>query len=83
MNHWKGLLVTLAGAIGAVWLGITWADDKLRKIEKVPALEVAVVELQRARKEAEIRNEERQAQLRLDNAAILTKLDQLLEHADE
>lgn len=86
MEHWK-LLATVALAIlFGVWKTVTYADDKIRKVEQIPAIAEAVLqlkanqELDRARMQ---RMEERQdlAEQKQDaaNALILQGINKILE----
>lgn len=45
INTWKAPMSAFAGAIISVWITITWADDKLRKVEQVPAVVEAVLQM--------------------------------------
>lgn len=87
IDRWKTTLTALATVAGALWFSVTWADDKLRKIEKVPQLERAVDELTesvdrltevqtRLVRQQQMADERQAAQ----NAAILNRLDKLLEN---
>lgn len=78
-EHWKPIAGSVVTVVAAVWITITWADDKLRKIERVPALEQAVWELKAANLKAEERNAVLEREITATNKAILAKLDRLLE----
>jgi hypothetical protein len=79
LAHWKGIVATLGAAAGIIWLSVTWADDKLRKIDRVPAIEEAVLQLKLAHEEAHRRDDERMEQQQRDTQAIITRLDALLQ----
>lgn len=85
-KRWQVLIGAALAAFAGLWLAVTRADDLMRKADRVPAIEEAVLqlkvneELDRARLE---RMEERQdlSDRKQDaaNAMILQRLDQLLE----
>lgn len=85
-ERWKVLGSTLLGAAVSLWLAVTWADDKIRKVERIPAIEEAVLQMKLAQEVNDRRMqrlEERQAKVehKLDTTQgeILEKLDVLVE----
>lgn len=85
-EKWKVPSAALLGAVISIWGAVTWSDDKLRKIEQVPALEEAVLQLKVNQESTDrrlLRSEERQAKIenKLDNTQqeILEKLDVLVD----
>jgi hypothetical protein len=85
-ERWKITLTVALSILGTVWIAVTWADDKIKKVERVPVIEEAVLQLklneELARERVE-RIERRQDAMdeKQDraNALILEKLDKLVE----
>ena len=85
-ERWKLLATVGLSIIGSIWLAVTWADDKIRKVEKVPVIEEAVLqlklneELTRDRLERmEKRQDAMDEKQDRANALILQRLDKLVE----
>lgn len=85
-ERWKVITTVCISVIGSIWLVVTWADDKIRKVERVPAIEEAVLQLKtneelateriKRLEERVDRSEEKQDRA---NALILDRLDRLIE----
>lgn len=85
-QRWKVPVSALLGAVGATWFAITWADDKIRKVEQVPVIAEAVLQLKKNQESIDRRlqaMEARQAgvEKKLDTTQkeIIDKLDLLVE----
>lgn len=85
-ERWKLLATVGISIIGSIWLAVTWADDKIRKVEKVPVIEEAVLQLkinEELTRDRVERMEQRQDAMdeKQDraNALILERLDKLVE----
>lgn len=86
IDRWKVIVGAAIAFMGMVWLVVTRADDLIRKADRVPAIEEAVLQLKVNEELAQARMqrmEQRQAlieeQSNRNSAAILYRLDQLLE----
>lgn len=85
-ERWKLLATVGISIVGSIWLAVTWADDKIRKVEKVPVIEEAVLQLkinEELTRDRVERMEQRQDAMdeKQDraNALILERLDKLVE----
>lgn len=85
-ERWRLLATVAAGLLASVWFAVTWADDKLRKVERVPAIEEAVLQfrvneeligqrIERIEKRQDLIDQKQDAA----NTMILQRLDKLLE----
>ena len=86
IDRWKVLAGALIAALGMVWLVVTRADDLMRKADKVPAIEEAILQMKLNQELSEQRLsrleartatvEEKQNQA---NALILERLDKIIQ----
>ncbi len=86
IDRWKVLAGAALAAVGMVWLVVTRADDLMRKADRVPAIEEAILQLkinEELQQQRLARMEDRQDAIdeKQDraNALILDALNKLLE----
>lgn len=83
---WKVPVSALLGALAATWFAVTWADDKIRKVEQVPAVVEAVLQMKMNQELVDVRLsriEDQQARmdkrLNLMNDRVSDQLDVIID----
>lgn len=78
LDHWRLSLSACLTLAASIWYGVTWADDKLKKIERIPAIEAAVIELKTSTQLMRQRDDLLAGELLRQNQTVVAKLDELL-----
>lgn len=81
-EKYKVIASALMGALVSVWIAVTWADDKLRKVEQVPKLEEAVLQLKTNQESLERRLSRIEHQQKALDDKLETTQGQILEKLD-
>lgn len=82
LENWKSVAATLAVIATAIYGGVAWTEDKLRKIEKLTEVEQKVDALGQAQIELSLQLKLLTAEVRSERSEVGGKLDETNDKLD-